>query len=147
MIIHYLSASRLKTYMQCTEKYHQTYEKGVKSDAVHLRFGTMVHKVLERWFQEDKDILDIYEEEWRQHDVVDPQYYKEGIEIVKNFSDRTDKDSTVSIGFELPFAIDIENNIVVDLNGIDFDNPEEAKEFLKKLEEDDNPYIFGFIDR
>ncbi|HLI46759.1 MAG TPA: PD-(D/E)XK nuclease family protein [Geobacterales bacterium] len=147
MIIHYLSASRLKTYLQCSEKYFQTYENKVKSDAVHLRFGTMIHKVFERWFQEDKDIRNIYEEEWRKADVVDPQYYKDGIEIVEKFVTYTDKNKILSLGFEVPFAINIEDDIVLDVSNVDFNDGEQAKAFLKKLEEDEKPYIFGFIDR
>lgn len=144
MIIHYLSASRLKTYLQCSEKYYQAYEKKIRSDAVHLRFGTMIHSVFERWFQENKDILEIYEEEWKLHDVVDPQYYKEGIEMVKNFVEDTDKDEhIVTIGLEQAFAINIEDNIILDVSEYYVN----AKAFLKTLEEDDKPYIFGFIDR
>jgi CRISPR/Cas system-associated exonuclease Cas4 (RecB family) len=147
LIIHYLSASRLKKYLQCTEAYHQAYENKVRGDAVHLRFGTMIHKVFERWFQEETDILEIYEEEWRQSDVIDPQYYKDGIDMVRNFAETTDKDEITAIGFEQAFAINIEDDIVLDTSGVDFDDRDQAKEFLKKLEEDDKPYIFGFIDR
>ena len=107
----------------------------------------MIHTVFERWFQEDKDIRDIYEEEWRNADVVDLQFYKDGIEIIENFTTYTDKNSIISLGFELPFAINIEDDIVVDTTGVDFSDREQAKEFLSKLEEDDKPYIFGFIDR
>jgi hypothetical protein len=147
MIIHYLSASRLKKYLQCTEAYHQAYENKVRGDAVHLRFGTMVHKVFERWFQEDKDILEIYEEEWRNHDVVDLQYYKDGIEMVKNFAEDTDKDNLTTLGYEFAFAINILDDVVVDTSGTDFNDYKQVKKFLKTLEEDDKPYIFGFIDR
>lgn len=107
----------------------------------------MVHTVFERWFQEDKDIRDIYEEEWRQSDVVDLQYYKDGIDIVENFTTYTDKDNLISLGFEIPFAINIEDDIVIDTSGIDFNDYKQMKVFLKKLEEDDKPYIYGFIDR
>lgn len=147
MIIHYLSASRLKKYLQCTEAYYQAYENKVRSDAIHLRFGTMIHTVFERWFQEDKDILEIYEEEWRQSDVVDLQFYKDGIEMVENFTTYTDKNKILSLGFEQVFAINIKDNTVVDTSGVDFSDYGQMKEFLKKLEEDDNPYIYGFIDR
>lgn len=123
------------------------YENKIKSDAIHLRFGTMVHTVFERWFQEDADILEIYEQEWRKADVIDIQYYKDGIDMVKNFADETDKEEIMAIGFEQPFAINLEDNIVLDTNSVDFNDREQAKEFLKKIEEDDKPYIFGFIDR
>lgn len=147
MIIHYLSASRLKKYLQCSESYYQTYENKVRSDAVHLRFGVMIHKVFERWFQEDKDIHEIYEEEWRQADVVDLQYYKDGIEMIGNFTTYTDKREILSLGFEYAFAINIEDDIVIDTSSVDFNNLDEMKAFLKTLEEDDKPYIFGYIDR
>jgi hypothetical protein len=147
MIIHYLSASRLKTYLQCSEKYFQTYENKVRSDAVHLRFGVMLHTVFERWFQEDKDIREIYEEEWRKADVVDLQYYKDGIEMVENFEIDNNKDEIMAIGFEVPFAINILDNTIVDTDGVDFSDYEQVKVFLEKLENDDKPYIYGFIDR
>lgn len=144
MIIHYLSASRLKKYLQCSEAYHQAYENKVRGDAVHLRFGTMVHSVFERWFQEDKDILEIYEEEWKLHDVVDHEYYKDGLEMVSNFVEDTDRnDYNITMGLEQVFAINIQDNIVLDTKEYYVN----ARNFLKKLEEDDKPYIFGFIDR
>jgi hypothetical protein len=107
----------------------------------------MVHTVFERWFQEDKDILEIYEEEWRKSDVVDLQFYKDGIEMVQNFTTYTNKDSLLTLGLEQAFAINIEDDIVVDTTGVDFSDRDQAKEFLSKLENDDKPYIFGFIDR
>lgn len=142
-----MSASRLKTYLQCSHKYHETYENGVRGDAEHLRFGTLIHKVLERWFQEELDIMEIYNIEWNQGTVVNPQLYKEGHEILELFTKDNNKDEITTIGFEYPFAIDIQNDIVFDTDGVDFSVKEQAKAFLSKLEELDVPIIFGFIDR
>lgn len=147
MIIHYMSASRLKTYLQCTQKYHEQYENKIRGDAEHLRFGTLMHKVFERYFQEDLDIKEIYDEEWQQGTVVSPALYKDGHEILDIFVTTNNRDEITPIGFEMPFAIDILNNVVIDTDSVDFNNPDEMRAFLKKLEEIEAPIIFGYIDR
>jgi hypothetical protein len=142
-----MSASRIKTYLQCAEKYHQQYENGVKGGAIHLTFGTLVHKVFERYFQEDKDLAELYQEEWDKADIADPEFFRDGFDIVENFRRMNAKDSS-PMGFELPFAINIATGHVYDASVVDFENDREgSKAFLKMLEAEDAPIIFGFIDR
>jgi hypothetical protein len=145
--IHYISASRLKKYLQCTQAYYYAYEEGIKSSAPHLTFGVVVHKVLERYFQEDMDIEEIFKEEYKGHDILGLTYYEEGLEIVRNFASNTDKNEVIPMGFEKAFAINIRDNIVYDTDSVDFSDKEQAKAFLQMLEEQDAPIIFGFIDR
>lgn len=147
MIIHYMSASRIKKYLQCPEAYHQAYEQGVRGDAVHLTFGTLVHKVFERWFQEDIDISEIYEQEWNKAGIVSPEFFRDGYDIIEKFTRMNNKHLSTPLGFEFPFAIDIQDDIVVDTSGVNWEDGQEVKAFLKKLQEDDKPYIFGYIDR
>lgn len=147
MIIHTMSASRLKTYSQCPEKYHQTYENGVKGGAIHLTFGTLVHSTFERWFEEDKDITEIYQEEWDKANIVEPDFFRDGFSIIENFQVMNDKDQYATLGLELPFAIDIASGKIFDTDGVDWDSRDAVKAFMKTLEEEDAPIIFGFIDR
>ena len=55
-----LSASRVKTYLQCPRKYYYTYiEKLPRQEWLHFDLGTMVHGVLEHFHEKirtDKDI-------------------------------------------------------------------------------------------
>lgn len=148
MIISYISASRIKTYLQCPNKYYEQYENKVKSDAEHLRFGTLMHKVFERWFQENKQITEIFEEEWKNGTVTSLQLYKEAYDIMNIFEKKyKDKNSVVAIGYEMPFAIDIVNGTIFPTDSVDFSDKEQTKEFLTMLEEHNSPIIFGFIDR
>lgn len=151
MIIHYMSASRLKTYLQCPEKYHQQYENHVRGGAEHLTFGTMIHKVFERYLQEDwarEDMKHLYEDEWDKASIANPEYFKDGYDIILNFLKMNQKrDSIVPMGFELPFAIDIESGQVYETEKVDWDNPEDVRAFLDDLKAQDKPIIFGFIDR
>jgi len=148
MIIHYLSASRLKKYLQCPEAYHQHYENGVKSDAEHLRFGTLMHKVLERWYQEfDKTMKEIFDYEWIRADIASPELHKDALDIIDIFERQNNRNESINLGFELAFAIDILNDRVVDTSHVDWSDYDQMKAFLKTLEEDENPYIFGYIDR
>lgn len=146
MIIHYMSASRVKKYLQCAESYHQSYENGVRGTADHLIFGTMIHKVFERWFQEEKELIELYEEEWTLADIADPQFFRDGYEIIENFRLMTNKDG-LQMGFEIAFAIDILTGHVFDTDGVNWDDNDERKAFFKMLEEHENPIIFGYIDR
>lgn len=147
MIIHYLSASRLKKYLQCSESYYQTYENGIRSDAEHLRFGTLMHRVFERWFQEtNKTMKDIFDDEWVRADIVSPEYHKDALDIMALFEATNDRDA-INLGYEYPFAIDILNGEVFDTSSVDWSNSLAVRAFLKELEEKETPIIFGFIDR
>jgi hypothetical protein len=106
-----------------------------------------MHTVFERYYQEDVDILELYEQEWRKADIVDPEFYRDGFDIINNFLNLSNKEQHVPMGYELPFAIDIQNNIIFDTDAVDWSNRDEVKAFLKTLEESDAPIIFGFIDR
>ncbi|MNS51594.1 PD-(D/E)XK nuclease superfamily protein [compost metagenome] len=149
MIISYMSASRIKTYLQCANKYHEQYENKVRGSADHLVFGTLMHSVFERFYQEEKDIKDIYQEEWDKADITDLQFYKDGFDILENFRlMNTKEESNVPLGYEYAFAIDIVTGASYDASVVDFElNPEGSKEFLKMLEDLDTPIIYGFIDR
>jgi hypothetical protein len=147
MIIHYLSASRIKKYLQCPESYHQSYENGVKGTATHLVFGTLIHKVFERYYQEDTDIQELYDQEWNAANIVEPEFYRDGFEIIENFLKLNNKDRYATIGLELPFAIDIQSGKIYDTESVNWEDKDEVAAFLKTLEEADAPIIFGFIDR
>lgn len=147
LLLHYISASRLKKYLQCPHSYHEAYENKVRGTADHLIFGTLMHTVFERWYEEDIMIEDLYEEEWIKSELANPAFYKDGWDIIDNFLKLNDKENHVALGLELPFAIDILNNKVYDTNKINFKNYEEVKVFLKEIEEADAPIIYGFIDR
>jgi hypothetical protein len=133
--------------MQCTEKYYEAYENGVRSDAEHLRFGTMMHTVFERWFQEDKEIEEIFSEEWAKGEVVSPTLFNEAHDIMEIFKSKNDRNTITPIGFELAFAINILTGEAYDCDGVNWSNSVERKAFMKKLEEDEDPIIFGYIDR
>jgi hypothetical protein len=141
-----MSASRVKKYLQCPHSYWDSYENGRRTDAIHLRFGTMMHTVLERWFQEDKDLKEIFDEEWVNANVVEPDFYKDGLEMVEIFEGTHSKD-VINIGFEMAFAIDILEDKIYNCESVDFSNSTERKAFLKQLEDSPNPIIFGYIDR
>jgi len=107
MICNTLSASSIKTYIQCPLKYYYTYEQGHRTEAEYLFFGTVIHKVLERWFQEDKDILHIYNEEWSNASIISFRYFQLGKDLLNKFVERNNKDAILTLGFEQNFEIEI----------------------------------------
>lgn len=149
MIISYMSASRIKTYLQCANKYHEQYENKVRGTATHLIFGTLIHKVFERYYQEDKEIKEIYQEEWDKAEITDFEYYKDGFLILENFKLlNSNEENMVSLGYEVPFAINLLTGESYDASKVDFEtDPEGSRAFLAMLEELDAPIIYGFIDR
>ena len=147
MILHYMSASRIKKYLQCAESYHQSYEMGVKGTQVHLVFGNVMHSVFERWYQEETPIEDIYEQEWTKADIIDPEFYQDGYSIISHFLSMNSKERYVPMGFEYAFAIDILTGEVYDTDEVDWTNEVERKAFMKMLEDKESPIIFGYIDR
>ncbi len=147
MIIYTMSASRIKKYLQCAESYHQTYENKVRGGALHLTFGTLMHSVFERYYQEDIDIQKLYEEEWNKADIMDPEFFRDGFDIINNFLEMNNKDEHVPMGFELPFAINIATGKIYDTDSVNWDDSNEVRGFLDSLEDEDSPIIFGFIDR
>ena len=108
MYISALSASRGKTYMTCPRKHYLSYEKGIKADAIHLDFGTLIHSVLENWFKDGGNILDIYENEWQKGNVTDFQYYTDGKEMLLDFISKHDREKIDLISTEHAFDMVIE---------------------------------------
>lgn len=113
MISRGLSASSIKTYIQCPLKYYYTYEKDIRASAEHLSFGSLIHKVLERWFQEDEDIFDIYKQEWESSDLNSIQYYKLGNDLLKNFIEKNNKEEILNLGLEIQFELEIADGIKI----------------------------------
>lgn len=148
MRVPHLSASRLKTFLQCTLKYHAQYERKIRQDAPHLRFGTLLHKVFERYDQEEgKDIYEIYDEEWTNGGVHDAGHYKDGKDIIQNFLDMNEGNNDVLMGLEIAFAIDLVNDHVYSVEDINFDDADERNAFFAELEDSPYPIIFGYIDK
>jgi hypothetical protein len=106
-----------------------------------------MHSVFERYYQENTDIQQIYDEEWLRADIADPEFYRDGFEIIENFLRMNDKDQYATIGLELPFAIDIQSGKIYDTDAVDWSSKDGFRGFLKTLEEADAPIIFGYIDR
>lgn len=147
MILTTMSASRIKKYLNCAHSYHQTYELGIKGGALHLTFGTLMHSVFERYYQEGTDIHQIYEEEWNKADIADPEFFHDGFGIIDNFLEMSNRDEHIPMGFELPFAINIKTGEVYDTGAVNWEVSDEVRAFMRGLGEKEEPIIFGFIDR
>lgn len=105
-----LSASRIRTYEQCPMKYYYAYEEGVKEviEKDHLLFGTLLHTCLERYYKEDKDIIDIFKEEWEKTNLSNYEHFKEGKSILKKFVKENPKEDAIIFELEKEFETEIE---------------------------------------
>lgn len=66
--------------------YDAVYNRGIRTEAPHLIFGTIVHEVLERWHKDPtQDILELYDKVWVENSLTDLSYYKEGREMIENY--------------------------------------------------------------
>jgi RecB family exonuclease len=122
MKITMISASRANTYVECPMKYHRVYEDGLRSEADHLDFGTVMHSVLERLWREFAEppgydvAMEVFDQEFRAHPrLCAPEYYQQGISILEsfltneeNYRHRTLVRSDGSPYVEVEFFVDLE---------------------------------------
>lgn len=89
MEVPYLSVSRSRVYMDCQYKYYLLYHLKVEPEAKkdHLVFGNIVHEALELWYKNDcqDDLIQLYDDTWKRYDLTDFSYYKDGIEMLRNY--------------------------------------------------------------
>ncbi|MCP4603959.1 MAG: PD-(D/E)XK nuclease family protein [Proteobacteria bacterium] len=93
----YLSYSRLNHFEQCPLSFRLHYiEKRQSTPGLALRFGSMIHTVLERLVREVIDneqvgklsesrALELYQETWTAEGLVGSDLYSEGAEIIESF--------------------------------------------------------------
>ena len=72
MIIEYLSASRLNTYIDCPFKYFLQYHinhPDLRGDTIHTHKGSAVHEALELYVKEDPDYVKHLKDYYAKHRV------------------------------------------------------------------------------
>lgn len=145
-----MSVSRGQVYIDCPFKYHKTYEEGMRAEADHLDFGSIIHSVLERIFREYEGFVDIdtainilNEEMLKNPNLSSYGYYKQGVKIItdflnnpRNFEYEIFKLNNGEPALELEFFINLETGEAYESKELALQAAEEGK------------YIFrGYIDK
>lgn len=116
-----MSASDMETYTTCPLKYKYAKVLRVPTPrSVNMRFGTLVHDVLEKFHKhppeqpettgEARDrLLRLYENGWRRGGFGDSddeqQYYRRGIDALNKYASRLEEDEGRAARFEEKFSI------------------------------------------
>lgn len=93
----HLSVSRLKRFESCPKSFELHYVRGLSSEPNDaLRFGSLLHAVLERLFQwvideefcgrlEDEHVIELYRDEWAHSGLAGLATYQEGLDILRAY--------------------------------------------------------------
>lgn len=114
----FISRAKIDLFNQCGYKFDQRYLK--KSDGIvdfedteKTTFGTLVHRALERYFEDEKknNLEDIYKEEFSAAKISSINLFEKGLFLLKDYAD-TVKNRKI-LGLEVVFETYLPNGIPV----------------------------------
>lgn len=116
----HLSYSRLSRFEQCPLSYQLHYiEKKAAEPGLPLRFGKLIHAVLERLFLEvladeqcgvlsEERAVALYQEAWMSEGVAGIEFFQEGLRILRSFiRDQGIVDHRAVLGVEKEFHLQV----------------------------------------
>ena len=118
-----LSASAIETYLACPLKYRMSKIDKIPqtSSKPELVFGNIIHKVLQRFHEEDKDLnekraLRLLNEEWQggmfEYKIREEKFKAQGIEMLTHYVTSVIKSPPSVIATELNFTFQL-NDITI----------------------------------
>lgn len=122
-----LSYSGINRYTTCPRQYKYYYVDGyrpVKESAANLKFGSCIHKALQRFFTAGEHPVEVFEDEWMKYKDKELQYssrdnfellLKTGKELMKQFMIEITPNLGQVLTVEDGFYMNIDTNL--DFNG------------------------------
>jgi len=121
----YLSASAIETYEQCPLKFRFGRIDGIPQTASkpQLVFGNIIHSVLQRFHEPDKDLSDeriqrLLKEEWKKgefdYTVREEKFYEQGQEMLSRYAHSVIHNPPNVIAREERFSFDLDD---ITING------------------------------
>ena len=113
MKLEYISASRLDTYSTCRRKYYYIYElKLEKSTHPAAHLGSAIHKALENYVAKGTDLIQAYNDAYKESPLTSKAYYDDGKAIIESLIKRgiIDEGST-PLATEQPFDLVLDNGV------------------------------------
>ncbi len=104
----YLSASFVEDYLRCPYRAITVREEGVDTSSVFTELGTLVHKTLEKYYESDASIQEIYQEEVENVASPDLKMYRDAQKMLKNFEMEEALSTSKLLSREVEFELDLE---------------------------------------
>jgi RecB family exonuclease len=103
----FLRQSMISSYMQCPDKFYETYENGYNEETIFTKMGTAIHGIMEDFYNGNPDVVyTLFDKWWTQHAPAEWNFYAEWRELIKRYFDRLDyKQKPNVIATELEFQI------------------------------------------
>lgn len=101
----YLRQSMINLYLQCPDKFYETYENGYAEDSIFTKVGTAIHGIMEDYFndQDNADVPSLFQKWWTEHAAPDWDWYRDWERMVKAYFERLGNRKPNVIATELEF--------------------------------------------
>lgn len=106
----FLRQSMISSYLQCPDKFYDTYENGYSESTIFTQMGTAIHGVMEDYYadKENANVPELFKKWWAEYGPNEPELYEEwkGL-IIKYFEQLKEKPEPNIIARELEFKTKI----------------------------------------
>ena len=107
----FLRQSMISSYLQCPDKFYDTYENGYNESSIFTQMGTAIHGVMEDYYEdrENANVTELFKKWWAEHGPNEPELYEEwkGL-IAKYFEHLKEMPEPNIIARELEFKTNID---------------------------------------
>lgn len=106
----FLRQSMISSYLQCPDKFYDTYENGYSEDTIFTKTGTAIHGVMEDYYKDPQNanIDDLFEQWWRSHSTPEWDWYRDWKVMVNDyFAKQKDKPHPQIIALEFEFQTEV----------------------------------------
>lgn len=86
---YFLRQSMISSYLQCPDKFYDTYENGYSEDTIYTKMGTAIHGVMEDYYtpENTESVPELFNKWWANHGPDQPELYEEWKGLVTNYFD------------------------------------------------------------
>lgn len=107
---YFLRQSMISSYLQCPDKFYDTYENGYIENTIYTKMGTAIHGVMEDYYTEGNQasVSELFNKWWANHGPEQPELFEEWKGLVDNyFQGLKDLAKPNIIAIELEFKTEI----------------------------------------
>lgn len=84
---YFLRQSMISSYLQCPDKFYDTYENGYSEDTIYTKMGTAIHGVMEDYYTEGntETVPELFNKWWANHGPDQLELYEEWKGLVTSY--------------------------------------------------------------
>ena len=82
---YFLRQSMISSYLQCPDKFYDTYENGYSEDTIYTKMGTAIHGVMEDYYtpENTESVPELFNKWWANHGPDQPELYHRKMDLAQ----------------------------------------------------------------